>query len=136
MGHHPRRPRTSKGEKQMGRPVNKRNFGDPADATNITVRAYVDGGIDEQAYIVDQRGTNKFTVSNNAGDATAVCRLVNKATDSVAAGEMVIEGFDTGGTRRVIKKLFNRTAVDFDTNRYTWELEDDSTDTVLRLTAI
>jgi len=120
----------------MGRPVNKRNFGDPADATNITVRAYVGGGIDEQAYIVDQRGTNKFTVSNNGATATAVCRLVNKATDSVAAGEMVIEGFDAGGTRRVIKKLFNRTAVDFDNNRYTWELEDDSTDTVLRLTAI
>ena len=120
----------------MGRPINKRNFGDPADATNITVRAYVDGGIDEQAYIVNQKGTNKFTVSNNAGDATAVCRLVNKATDSVAAGEMVIEGFDTNGLRVVIQKLFNRTAVGYDNNRYTWALEDDSTDTVLRLTAI
>ena len=120
----------------MGRPVNKRNFGDPADGTNLTVRAYVGGGIDEQAYIVDQRGTNKVTVSNNAGAATAVCRLVNKATDSVAAGEMVIEGFDAGGVRRVIQKLFNRTAVDFDNNRYTWSLDDDSTDTQLQLVAI
>jgi len=120
----------------MGRPVNKRNFGDQADGTNITVRAYVDGGIDEKAYIVDQRGTNKFTVSNNAGTATAVCRLVNKATASIAAGEMVIEAMDTGGGRKVVQKLFNRTAVDFDNTRYTWELEDDSTDTVLRLTAI
>lgn len=122
----------------MGRPVNKRNFGDPADGTNLTVRAYVGGGVDEQAYVVDQRGTNKFTVSNNAGAATAVCRLVNKATASIAAGEMVIEGFEaaTGGTRRVIKKLFNRTAVDFDGNRYTWSLDDDSTDTQLQLVAI
>ena len=120
----------------MGRPVNKRNFGDPADGTNLTVRAYIGAAVDEQAYIVDQRGTNKFTVSNNAGNATAVCRLVNKATDSVAAGEMVIEGFDTNGGRKVIQKLFNRTAVDFDNKRYTWALEDDSTDTVLRLTAI
>jgi len=120
----------------MGRPVNKRNFGDPADGTNITVRAYVDGGIDEQAYIVDQRGTNKFTVSNNAGTVTAVVRLVNKATASIAAGEMVIEGFDTNGGRKVLQKVFNRTAVDWDNNRYTWALEDDSTDTVLRLTAI
>lgn len=120
----------------MGRPINKRYFGDPADATNITVRAYVGGGIDEQAYIVNQKGTNKFTVSNNGATATAVCRLVNKATASIAAGEMVIEAFDTSGTRRVIQKLFNRTAVDFDNNRYTWALEDDSTDTVLRLTAI
>lgn len=119
----------------MGRPVNKRNFGDPADGTNLTVRAYV-GGIDTQAYIVAQKGTNKFKVSNNAGDATAICRLVNKATGSLAAGEMLIEGMNAGGERVVIKKLFNRTAVDFDSNRYTWELQDDSTDTVLRLTAI
>jgi len=120
----------------MGRPVNKRNFGDPADGTNITVRAYVDGGIDEQAYIVNQKGTNKFTVSNNAGSATAVVRLVNKATASIASGEMVLEGMNTGGERVTVKKLFNRTAVDFSSNRYTWELEDDSTDTILRLTAI
>ena len=120
----------------MGRPVNKRYFGDPADATNITVRAYVGGAADEQAYIVDQRGTNKFTVSNNGATATAVVRLVNKLDDAVTAGEMVLEGFDTTGGRKVIKKLFNRTAVDFDNNRYTWALEDDSTDTVLRVTAI
>ena len=120
----------------MGRPVNKRNFGDPADSTNITVRAYVGGGIDEQAYIVDQRGTNKFTVSNNAGTVTAVVRLVNKATASIASGEMVLEAYNTDGERVTVKKLFNRTAVDFNSNRYTWALEDDSTDTVMRLTAI
>lgn len=120
----------------MGRPINKRYFGDPADGSNITVRAYVGGGVDEQAFIVNQKGSNKFTVSNNADNASAICRLVNKATAALAAGEMVIEGFDTAGERKVIKKLFNRTAVDFDNNRYTWELEDDSTDTVLRLTAI
>ena len=120
----------------MGRPVNKRNFGDPADGTNLTVRAHIDGGIEEQAFIVNQKGTNKFTVEENTGGETAICRLVNKATDSIVAGEMVLEGFDTNGGRKVIKKLFNRTAVDFDGNRYTWALEDDSTDTVLRLTAI
>jgi hypothetical protein len=120
----------------MGRPVNKRYFGDPADGTNITVRAYIDGGIEEQAFIVNQKGTNKFTVEENTGGETAICRLVNKATASIAAGEMVLEGFNTDGQRVVVQKLFNRTAVDWDNNRYTWELEDDSTDTVLRLTAI
>jgi hypothetical protein len=107
----------------MGRPVNKRYFGDPADGTNIT-------------FIVNQKGTNKFTVEENTGGETAICRLVNKATASIAAGEMVLEGFNTDGQRVVVQKLFNRTAVDWDNNRYTWELEDDSTDTVLRLTAI
>ena len=120
----------------MGRPVNKRRFGDPADGTNLTVRAYVDGGVDAQAYVIAQKGTNKFKVSNNAGDETAICRLVNKATAALAAGEMLIEGMNAGGERVVIKKIFNRTAVDYNNNRYTWELQDDSTDTVLRLTAI
>ena len=120
----------------MGRPVNKRYFGDPADGTNLTVRAYIGAGVDEQAYVVAQKGTNKFKVSNNAGTATAVCRLVNKATASVAAGEMVLEAFNAAGERVVLKKIFNRTATDWNSNRYTWELQDDSTDTVLRLTAI
>lgn len=120
----------------MGRPVNKRNFGDPADGTNLTVRAYIDGGIEEQAFIVNQKGTNKFTVEENTGGETAICRLVNKATADIAAGEMVIEGMNLAGERVVLKKLFNKTAVDWNANRYTWELENDSTDTVLRLTAI
>lgn len=120
----------------MGRPVNKRYFGDPADGTNITVRAYVGGGIDEKAFIVNQKGTNKFTVSNNGDTATAVCRLVNKATASIAAGEMVLEGMNTAGQRVTVAKLFNRTAIDYSNNRYTWSLDDDSTDTILRLTAI
>ena len=120
----------------MGRPVNKKYFGDPADGTNLTVRAYVGGSIDQAAYIVNQKGTNKFTVSNNAGNATAVCRLANVATASIAAGEMVLEAMNADGERVVLKKLFNRTAVDWAANRYTWALEDDSTDTVIRLTAI
>lgn len=120
----------------MGRPINKRYFGDPADGTNITVRAHIDGGIEEQAFIVNQKGTNKFTVEENTGGETAVCRLVNKATAALAAGEMILEAYDANGDRTLVKKLFNRTAVDFNNNRYTWALEDDSTDTVLRLTAI
>jgi hypothetical protein len=120
----------------MGRPVNKRYLGDPADGTSLTVRAYVDSGIDEQAYIVNQKGTNKFTVSNNAGTVSTICRLANVAVAAIDEGEMVLEGMNIAGDRVVIKKMFNRTATDFSNNRYTWELQDDSTDTVLRLTAI
>jgi len=49
---------------------------------------------------------------------------------------MVLEAMNADGERVTIKKLFNRTATDFNNNRYTWALEDDSTDTVLRVTAI
>ena len=120
----------------MGRPVNKKYFGDPADGTNITVRAYVGGGIDQAAYILNQKGTNKFTVSNNGATATAICRLANVATASIAAGQMVLEAMNAAGERVALKRIFNRTAVDFAGNRYTWALEDDSTETVIRLNAI
>jgi len=43
---------------------------------------------------------------------------------------------DGTGTQVRIKKLYNRTARDFSNNRYKWVIEDDSTETVLRLTAL
>ena len=36
----------------------------------------------------------------------------------------------------ITEKMFHRTAVDFDNNRYTWAVEDDSTESLIRLTAI
>ena len=120
----------------MGRPVNKRYFGSLIDGTSIRVEAYVDGAAVDDAYIVSQKGTNKFKVSDKAGDNTATCRLVNKATASLAEGEMVIFGSNGSGNRIPLKKLFNRTAVDYNNNRYTWEIQDDSTETIMILTAI
>lgn len=131
----------------MGRPLNKRFFGDPATADqraagtetqeNIRVEAFVDGGRDPAAYIVNQKGSNKFTVSNNAGTVTAVCRLVNKALAALAEGEMVLFGAVTGGEGRVpLQKITARRATDYNNNRYTWTVEDDSTETIIRLTAI
>ena len=40
------------------------------------------------------------------------------------------------GNGIAIRKLQNRTCFDFANNRYTWELQDDSTETLLVLTAI
>jgi hypothetical protein len=157
----PRRLRTSK-EKQMGRPLNKRWFGRLADADdsrfapkndtffNITISAKV-GTNDESsaAYILRQRSTTKFLVNDlktgtntDLGDSTAqgsvgICKLVDKAAGTLAANEMIIEGFVAGAGEAVrVKKLYNRTCRDFDNNRYTWEIQDDSTVTILVLTAL
>jgi hypothetical protein len=81
---------------------------------------------------VNQKGTNKFTVTTNGSD-TFVCRLVNEVAPNAAA-EMSLVGL--AGSPVILKKLFNRTAVDWDGNRYTWTTEDDSTESLLRLTAI
>jgi len=42
----------------------------------------------------------------------------------------------SSGTQVRIKKLYNRTARDFNNVRYTWTIADDSTTTLLLLTAI
>ena len=75
-----------------------------------------------------------------AGTGTArlagVCKLVDKADGSLAADEMSIMGQVSNGSQIRVKKLYNRTARDFSNNRYKWTIVDDSTATVLLLTAI
>lgn len=132
----------------MGRPINKRYFGpldnadDPNKAPlndqsfNIRVEAYIDGGAVDDGYIIAQKGTNKFRVVKKDGTVPTTCRLVNKDIGSLAAGEMVIFGSDGTGNRIPLRKLFNRTAIDWNSNRYTWEIQEDSTETIMILTAI
>lgn len=146
----------------MGRPINKKFFGWLADADdtrsapastetffNITVNAKVAGNAaSAQSYILRQRSSNKFLVNDNkAGTKTlstgsgtgnvGVCTLVNALPAALAANEMSIQGtIGPGGTQVNIKKLYNRTCRDFNNVRYTWAIQDDSTVTVLRLTAI
>lgn len=150
----------------MGRPVNKRYFGRLADADdarfaplndtffniaiNVQVAAFAES---EEGIIIRQRSANKFIVNDkktgtnvtpgdlesvNSQGNVAVCTLVDKAAGALGANEMSINGtLDDGtGSQVRIKKLYNRTARDFDNNRYKWVIEDDSTETVLRLTAI
>jgi hypothetical protein len=119
----------------MGRPINKRYFGATGDNTQPTIPVrYHNGSSSVEGYIVNQKGTNKFTVTTNGTD-TYVCRLVNELAPN-AAEEMSLVGLTDGGNNVILKKMFNRTAVDYDNNRYTWEVEDDSTESLLRLTAI
>ncbi len=134
----------------MGRPVNKRFFGVLDDGTNITINCQVGSNAESaQGYIIRQRSTNKFLVNDTkdgtktstAGSGTGnvgVCTLVDKAQGTLAANEMSIDGFlSTGGGSSVrIKKLYNRTCRDFSNNRYKWAVSNDSTVSILILTAI
>jgi hypothetical protein len=118
----------------MGRPVNKRYFGDYDTGTQLRVAAHTGNGAVDTSYIIAQKGTNQFRVTD--GTTELECRLVDKATGSVLLGEMVIFGTAAGVNDRLpIKKLFNRTATDFDGNRYSWEIQNDSTQTLLVLTS-
>jgi len=129
----------------MGRPLNKRYFGATEGAVgtegnNLTVMCKIGANSAVgNGVILSQRSETKFNchddpdgTSGNSG----VCTLVDKAIGALGADEMILQGFTSGGTGVNIRKVMNRTMVDFNDNHYTWSVTDDSTANVLVLTAI
>lgn len=129
----------------MGRPINKRYLGqvtagdaDGVDDPTFTAIVFVEGAsLSETGIIISQRSETLFVV-NDANDGSGnqgSCRLVDKALPE--EGEMVIRGYVAGSGDPInIRKLHNRTVIDFDNNRYDWEIVDDSTANILQLTPI
>jgi hypothetical protein len=102
-----------KGEKQMGRPLNKRFFGAPtAGGSEIKVQFH-NGTESVNGYIVKQLGSKKFRCTDGVTEKD--CFLVDKAAGAVAAGEMSIVIKDDGGTVRQVNKIAGRKMT-MDTN--------------------
>jgi hypothetical protein len=125
----------------MGRPLNKRYFGNVVDGSadgNLTVSVKVgSNAASTVGIILSQRSETKFKVddSNDGTGTEGICTLVNKAVGSLGDNEMSLAGW-ADGNEVFIRKVQNRTMIDFDNNRYTWEIQDDSTQNILALTAI
>mgnify|MGYP006998101741 CR=1 FL=1 len=128
------------GENNMGRPLNKRYFGATAGAGDGRIPAIVKVGanaVSETGIIISQRSETKFVVNDAANGTgnTGSCLLVDK--DVPADNEMVVKGYVAGGGDGVnVRKFYNRTVIDFNDTRYTWEVQDDSTSNILVLTAL
>jgi len=129
----------------MGRPLNKRHFGATegsagTEGNNLTVMCKIAANSTvANGVILSQRSSTKFNCHDDPDGTsgnTGVCTLVDKAIGAIAANEMVLQGFTTGGNGVNIRKVQNRTMIDFSNNRYTWTVTDDSTANVLVLTAI
>jgi len=129
----------------MGRPINSRFLGvTRADGSDLTgeerLTAVVKVGtnsVSDNGVILRQRSETKFKVDDaaNGEGNEGVCELVDKSVPG--DDEMVVKGFVDGeGDGVNIRKFHNRTVIDFNNNRYTWEIQDDSTANVLVLTAI
>jgi hypothetical protein len=127
----------------MGRPINKRYFGATGTGTgtglltgnNLPIRFKTGGNVIE-GFISKQKGSRRFLCSNDAGSTTAVCLLTaGTSSDPVNNGEAVLLGL-LNGSPISIRRLTNRVAIDFSSNRYKWTLTDDSTETLLILTAM
>lgn len=125
----------------MGRPINKRWFGPTGlgigtgltTGNKLPMIANVGAG-QFNGYIIKQRATRKFKVSsaNNLQHGNVI--LVNKLV-GLLTGEGALVGLD-GLTPVAIKKLTRHIATDFSGHRYRWTLQDDSTQTLIILTAI
>jgi len=102
-----------KGDKQMGRPLNKKFFGAPTSGGNEIKVQFHNGTSSVNGYIVKQLGSKKFRCTD--GVIEKDCFLVDKAAAAIAAGEMSIVIKDDGGTVRQVNKIAGRKMT-MDTN--------------------
>lgn len=124
----------------MANKLPKRLFGPVGLASpNIPIRFKSNGNVAE-GYITKQVGARRFkcqsSVPSSPPSTAVTCKIVQGTNmDPVNDGEMTIIGL-LNGSPVALKKINFRTAADFSGNRYKWTLQDDSTATLLILTAI
>ena len=131
----------------MGRPINKRWFGTTGTGTgtgkftgnNLPIRFKL-GGTVYEGYITKQTGSNRYKVSTDDGTTATGTVYLKNAILPATNGDAALVGILTpsgGGVSTVlIRDLRSRIAIDYSGNRYKWTLQDDSTETLIRLTAI
>lgn len=110
-----------------------------------------DSGLQEDYQIVKQRGAKTFVVMRQSVDnfveGESIPGTINADNlrvgilvkdEPAANGQIRIRGSVTGQTpgEVAIAKLTKRVATDFDGNKYTWILDNDSSADVIVLTAI
>jgi hypothetical protein len=99
--------------------------------------------------IVKQRGAKTFKVTqvgnlagNKGKDSTSFSTCVLVSTEPSAAGQMRMFGYNPGNAGNAtaqqvaIARLTKRVATDFSGNRYTWFLDNDSSNDYIVLTPI
>ena len=107
----------------MGRPLNKRHFGEPRAGNQIKVQ-FATGGTEYNGHIIRQLGSKRFECGHSsdglAVDVTAICTLVTTATGSLADGEMNIHVKKDDTTIVRVAKISGRKLTDSDGNAHAW----------------
>jgi hypothetical protein len=96
----------------MGRPLNKKYFGDVLNSIKVTDYYRVGGAEtsgDDDTYIVSQRSNTKFVIADTSSAWTESLTLVDKDAGTLVAGEFRIDGVDADGTVFNVVRLYNRT---------------------------
>lgn len=127
----------------MGRPLRKdvngvdvlKTFA--AANTGIRVEFHDGTSLRTDGILIKQRGAKTFVVAR-VGTPTVLTTAVVKNSAPSAAGEMRLFGFigGNGVAATNIAKITKRVATDFSGNRYTWFLQNDSSNDFIVLTAI
>jgi len=137
-----RRPRTSYLRRnKMGRPLRKDVNGVDVINTYVSdtgIRVdFYDTELRDDGIIIKQRGARTFVVAQVETPTVRTTAVLKNGAPS-AAGEMRLFGWlgGNGGTSVNIAKITKRVATDFNNVRYTWFLENDSSNDYIVLTAI
>ena len=125
----------------MGRPVKKdilgtEVFGDyTTTAVGIKCEAYFSSN-QSDVFIIKQKGASRYLVQDKSAGTTQVAKLVSGTPSEL--GEMRMIGYTGSGHSGIItiRSLKKRTATDWCGNRYTWYVENDSSQDMIRLTLI
>ena len=116
----------------MGRPLNKRFFGEPtADGNEIKVRFRATGEVEANGWIVKQLGSKKFRCYD--GTNTMDCYLVDKAQGTLAVGDMTITVKDDGGTARQVTKISGRMVTLDSGDKIAWNFTDATDDNAVEM---
>jgi len=101
----------------MGRPLNKRYFGDIS-VSGSQIVAYADVGTGlEKVSIIRQKGTRTYEVIASGAVSSVTCRLVDNVTKP---GEMVIYVFTSGGGVEHAYTLTSHRVKTYEGNDYPW----------------
>ena len=132
----------------MGRPLRKDVLGVDAigsstgAATGVRVEYYDEpsSSLKTDGVIIKQRGAKTFTVVQvgNIGSGGKYVKAVLQNSTPNAANEMRMWGWlgGNGGTEINIAKITKNLVTDFNQNKYTWTLENDSSNDYIVLTAV
>ena len=116
----------------MGRPINKRFFGEPtADGNEIKVRFRATGETEANGWITKQLGSKKFRCYD--GTNTMDCYLVDKAQGTLAVGDMTITVKDDGGTARQVTKISGRMVTLDSGYKIAWNFTDATDDNAVEM---
>ena len=124
----------------MGRPLNKRWFGTTGTGTgtgkntgnNVPIRFKL-GGVVYEGYILKQFGSSRYRVSTDDGTTAVGRTILTNAVTPASNGDASLVGL-YNGQATPLRRLFNRSAKDFQGRRFKWNLSDDSTETLIILT--